>query len=58
MSLRWAPSSGNPREFGALLGSQWPSLAVRRYMTDRGFVIGTVKPATGVAFSTVKVVTD
>jgi len=31
MSLRWARSSGDPDQYGAVKGAQWPTLAVRRY---------------------------
>jgi tetratricopeptide (TPR) repeat protein len=31
VSLRWARSAGDPDQYGAIKGTQWPTLAVRRY---------------------------
>jgi hypothetical protein len=30
-SMKWAPSAGEPEQYGAVKGAQWPTLAVRRY---------------------------
>jgi ankyrin repeat protein len=31
VSLKWARSAGDPEHYGAIKGTQWPTLAVRRY---------------------------
>ena len=31
MSLKWARSAGDPNQYGAIKGAQWPTLAIRRY---------------------------
>lgn len=31
VSLRWARSAGDPDQYGAIKGTQWPTLAIRRY---------------------------
>jgi len=37
-SLKWARAAGEPERFGAISGTQWPTLAIRRYLLYNTFL--------------------
>ena len=37
-SLKWARAAGVPERFGAISGTQWPTLAIRRYLLYNTFL--------------------